>query len=231
MPSFREIYRQHAAQYDQLVTREDYQGNLLRALQAIRPLDGLTVAELGAGTGRVTRLLGPYVRGIFAFDASHHMLGEAQTQLRACGLRAALAVADNAALPLPAACADLAVEGWSFGHATSWFPDTWRERIGAMLAEMRRVLHPDGLMIVIETLGTGVESPQPPTAALAAFHAWLVGEHGFACTWVRTDYRFESPAEAEALTRFFFGDDLAGRVARERLAVLPECTGIWWRHL
>ena len=43
---------------------------------------------------------------------------------------------------------------------------------------------------------------------------------------IRTGYRFESLAED--LTRFFFGDALADRVAREGLVILPECTGIWW---
>jgi hypothetical protein len=27
--------------------------------------------------------------------------------------------------------------------------------------------------------------------------------------------------------RFFFGDTLADRVVRERLVILPECTGVW----
>jgi hypothetical protein len=45
---------------------------------------------------------------------------------------------------------------------------------------------------------------------------------------IRTDYRFESLAEAEDLMRLFFGDTLADRVASEGLVILPECTGIWW---
>ena len=53
---------------------------------------------------------------------------------------------------------------------------------------------------------------------------------GFASTWVRTDYRFSSAAEAEELIGFFFGPELAARVAGEGMLVVPECTGIWWRH-
>ncbi|GEM_PF-6658666 len=33
-----------------------------------------------------------------------------------------------------------------------------------------------------------------------------------------------------AALRFFFGDDLADRILRDRLIILPECTGIWWRE-
>ena len=64
MPDFKAIYAHHADQYDQLVAREDYQQNIIRALRQIRPLDGLDVVELGAGTGRLTRMLTPLARGI-----------------------------------------------------------------------------------------------------------------------------------------------------------------------
>ena len=228
MPTFREIYTHHADLYERLVAREDYEGRLLPAIAAICPLHGREVVEFGAGTGRVTALLAPHVHAICAFDASHHMLSVAAQRLRGM-VNVWLAVADNRALPLPPAAADVAVEGWSFGHATDWHPDRWQAHIEEALAEMRRVLRPGGMMILIETLGTGCESPQPPSERLAALYAWLEGALGFSHTWVRTDYRFASPQEAEELVRFFFGDDLADRVARQRLTLLPECTGIWWR--
>lgn len=228
MPSFREIYAAHADRYDRLVACEDYRGRLLPALAAIHPLRGARVAEFGAGTGRITALLAPHVRSIRAFDASHHMLSTAAHRLRGM-VNVALAVADNRALPLPAACADLAIEGWSFGHAVGWYPEAWREHIGVALDEMRRVLRPGGAMILIETLGTGCSTPCPPSPGLIKLYAWLESEHGFSRVEIRTDYRFASRQEAEELVRFFFGDELADQVARARRRTLPECTGIWWR--
>ena len=53
-------------------------------------------------------------------------------------------------------------------------------------------------------------------------------EHGLQHRWIRTDYQFESVKEAETMTRFFFGDELADRIVAEQLSILPECTGIWW---
>ena len=50
----KEIYASRARDYERLVAREDYQGNILKALQDIRALAGLDVVELGAGTGRLT---------------------------------------------------------------------------------------------------------------------------------------------------------------------------------
>ncbi|MBN1311053.1 MAG: hypothetical protein JXB30_06500 [Anaerolineae bacterium] len=72
---FQEIYAHHAGQYDRLVSCEDHQGNILRALMAIGPLDGLEVIEMGAGIACLTRLLASLVRSIRAYDVSRHMLG------------------------------------------------------------------------------------------------------------------------------------------------------------
>src|SRR5262245_47490771 len=110
MPDFKTIYAQHADRYDRLVAREDYQGNLLRALGQIRPLAGIDVVELGAGTGRFTRMLAPHVASIRAFDASQHMLDVAAESLARGGwTNWRLDVADSRALPMEEASADLAL--------------------------------------------------------------------------------------------------------------------------
>lgn len=227
MDHFRTIYRTRADDYDTLVAREDFQGSLPQALAKIRPWAGLDVVELGAGTGRLTRLLAPAAASVVALDAAPAMLRVAHLSL-GHSRHVAFAAADNAALPLRDAVADLAVAGWSLGHSVAWYPDAWRDVIGAALAEMRRVLRPGGMVIILETLGTGRETPAPPTDGLAAYYQWLEEAHGFQRAWLRTDYRFASLDEAERLTRFFFGDDLADRVRREGLTTLPECTGLWW---
>ena len=65
--------------------REDYQNNILRAINQILPLDGLDAIELGASTGRLTRLFTPQVRSILALDISAAMLEVARERLRAGG--------------------------------------------------------------------------------------------------------------------------------------------------
>jgi ubiquinone/menaquinone biosynthesis C-methylase UbiE len=229
VPDYQEIYQTQAGKYDLLVSREDYQKNILRALDQVRPLDGLDVIELGAGSGRLTCMLAPIVRAILALDVSQHMLDVAIAKLEKTGLQNwRVAVADNRSLPVADRIADVSIAGWSLGHSTSWHAQTWHDEIGQVLAHMKRGLRPGGTVIILETLGTGWETPHPPTDALAAYYEFLEEEHGFSSTWIRTDYRFTSPSEAEDLTRFFFGDELADGVASEHLAILPECTGIWW---
>lgn len=231
MPTFEEIYAKHADDYDALIEREDYQGHLLPALAQIATLQDTDVVEFGAGTGRLTRLLAPQVRSIHAFDASVHMLTVAERHLSAAGgTNWTLDTADNKRLPVEDDSADIAIAGWSFGHAVGWFPDNWREEIRAAVDEMARVLRLGGTAIILETMTTGSEIPAPPTEGLAQYYGWLERERGFSSTTIRTDYQFASLDEADRLTRFFFGDDLADRVRRENWIVLPENTGIWWRQ-
>jgi ubiquinone/menaquinone biosynthesis C-methylase UbiE len=230
MPDEKEIYDARAEQYDRLVSREDYQHNILPALQQIRPLQGLDVADLGAGTGRLSRLLALLVHHVFLLDRSPHMLDVAAARLERDGLHNwEIQVADHRHLPLRENAVDVVVSGWSLCYLVAWEPDgPWREALREALGEMGRVLRTGGTIILLETLGTGHETPQR-SGWLDAYFRFLE-ENGFSSTWIRTDYRFASPDEAEELTRFFFGDELAAQVLERGQLVLPECTGIWWLH-
>ena len=228
---FRNIYRHQAEQYARLVAREDQHGNLFAALNEIIPLHGLDVVEFGAGTGRLTRLLAVLVNRIRAFDIEPAMLAQAKSLMTATGMTNwSVALGDNGRMPVASDCADLVIEGWSFAHVTRWYPQNWRQRADAMLAEMERILKPGGTAILIETLGTGRRQPQAPTAELANLYAYWQDRRGFSRRWIRTDYQFASSAEADELTRFFFGDELAVACLSGEKVILPECTGIWWKR-
>ncbi len=224
------IYLEHAGEYDRLVMREDYRGNLLGELIRVagKPLADVDAVEMGAGTGRLTRLLAPRVKSIAAFDRSPSMLAVARDHLASSRLKSwRIAIGDNRRLPAAGRCADLVIAGWSLGHAQHWYPDSWRRETALAVDEMRRVVRPGGRLIIVETLGTGYETPRPPHAGLAAYYAYLEAEYGFTRSWIRTDYRFESIEEADTSIRFFFGDELADRIVRDKLLILPECTGFW----
>ena len=229
MPNHPEIYRSQADQYDALVTCEDYQHHLLPALQQVLPLEGITVAEFGAGTGRLTCLLAPLVRQIHAFDLSPAMLELAVRKLTQSGAHNwQVMVADHRQVNLPDGAADLAISGWSVCYVAVDNPQTWSQEISRTLREMERVVHAGGKLVLIETLGTGSTTPNPPQH-LVAYYTWLE-EHGFQRSWIRTDYRFKSLAEAQALSAFFFGEAMLEKIESSQQGILlPECTGIWQR--
>lgn len=230
VPRYRKVYESQAGAYEALVSKEDYQGNILPALDGIVPIAGKEIMEFGAGTGRLTRLLAPRAKSIQAFDAYPAMIAEARARLSQAGLKnVSFAIAENKAIPLERGSADMSIAGWTFGHCTSWYPETWKAEIAGVLDEMRRLTRESGTAVILETLGTGQESPAAPNDRLSEYYAYLERGHSFARSWVRTDYRFESKAQADSLTLAFFGKSFPVRVQPDGSAILPECTGIWHR--
>lgn len=228
MPDHRQVYQLGAAQYQRLIDREDYQGNLLPALQRISPLEGLDLVDLGAGTGRLACLLGPAAASLFAFDASPHMLETAAARLSSLPIdRWLAAAADHRRIPLAASSADLVVSGWSICYLVVWEESRWQSSLRDGLREISRLLRRGGTAVIVETLGTGVDTPQAPET-LQAYFDFLAGS-GFSQTWIRTDYRFQSQQEAQELVGYFFGPEMLERIGPEPEPILPECTGLWWK--
>ena len=229
---FDSIYAERADAYHEMVMREDPAGNLRAVLPGVVDVRAKTVAELGAGTGRVTKILAREAAQVRAFDRAEHMLARARLYLAEEIARGVvtLNLAENLSLPLADASVDAVVEGWSFGHTVSISSDAWRDAAKALLAESSRVLRAGGTLVLIETLGTGAKTPSPPGPILPLFYAWLEKEQGFSARTIRTDYVFESVAQARALTEFFFGALPEHDLHANGSVTVPECTGLWWRR-
>jgi ubiquinone/menaquinone biosynthesis C-methylase UbiE len=230
MTNHQEIYREQAAQYELLVSREDYQGNILRALNQILPFEGLTVADFGAGTGRLACLVAPVVKRVYAFDRSPHMLSVARAKLQQSRLKNwQAAVSDHRWMPLETGTVDVALSGWSVWYVVLENPGSWQAELARALGEMHRVVRSGGKVVLLESLGTGHEQPEPP-AELLPYFAYLEAQ-GFRRDWIRTDYRFSSRVEAESSARFFFGEEMLPKIREdEQGVILPECTGLWWKE-
>ena len=226
----RKIYQSDGDRYEALISREDYQGNILSAIEEILKVDGLDVLDLGAGTGRLTLLLAPHAGWIRSFDTSAEMLRVCRERLVASGLSNwQVDVADHRRLPVPDHSADLAVSGWSVSYLAVWDQENGTGELDKWLEEMKRVLRSGGTIILLESLGTGNETPIR-LEHVESTYRWL-DAHGFESKWIRTDYRFESVDEAAELAGFFFGEEMAKQIRRNGSVILPECTGVWWRNV
>ena len=226
----RKIYQSEGERYEALVSREDYQGNIPRAIDEIINVDGLDIIDLGAGTGRLSLILAPRAKSIHAFDTSAEMLRVCRERLIASGLSNwQVDVADHRNLPIEDHSVDLALSGWSVSYLAVWNPKQPNQELDKGLIEMRRVLRKNGMIILFESLGTGNESPIR-LEHVESTYQWLDG-NGFQSKWIRTDYQFGSLDEAVDLAGFFFGPEMAERVRERRLVILPECTGVWWRKI
>jgi ubiquinone/menaquinone biosynthesis C-methylase UbiE len=225
MPNHKAIYTEEAARYELLVSHEDYEGNLLKVIQRITALEGKDVIDLGAGTGRLTCLLAPFVHSIAAFDASEQMLQVAADKLGKTGLTNwRTGVADHRHLPVEDQSIDLCISGWSICYLVDWNRQAWRAEVEAALAEMNRVLKPGGSIVIIETQGTGFTFPHPPDHLVEYFR--FLDKLHFQSTWFRTDYCFDNEAQALESSTFFFGEEIKQKIEGVKL---PECTGLWWK--
>ncbi|HXQ36497.1 MAG TPA: class I SAM-dependent methyltransferase, partial [Anaerolineales bacterium] len=156
----RRIYQTDGDRYEALISWEDYQGNIPRAIDEIINVDGLHALDLGAGTGRLTLILAPHVKSIRAFDASAEMLRVCRDRLIASGLSNwQVDVADHRQLPVEDHSVDLVVSGWSVSYLSVWNQENGGAELDKWLIEMKRVLRKDGTIILFESLGTGNESP------------------------------------------------------------------------
>jgi len=217
-----DVYAGRASAYDELVSAEDVDANLADAIFRSAETEPAVAVDIGAGTGRITRLLRDRCGLVAASDLSAAMLAHAAKS----GLDD-LAVADATRLPLRTDVADIAVAGWVFAHFRLWLPDDWRTTAGAAVSEMRRVTRSGGRIVVIESLGTGTTAPAPPSEALGEFHEWLVVEEGLDVEIIETDYQFGSVEQAASVMSGFFGVAFGDLVRANRWTRVPEFTGVW----
>lgn len=226
----KKIYQSEGDRYEALISREDYQGNIPRAIDEIIDVNGLDILDLGSGTGRLTLMLAPRANSIRAFDASAEMLRVCRERLLASGLSNwQVDVADHRQLPIPDHSADLVVSGWSVSYLAVWNEEKQTSELDIWLNEMKRVLRAGGTIVLFESLGTGNEEPIR-LEHVESTYQWL-DANGFEHKWIRTDYRFESVDEAADLAGFFFGEEMAVRIRENRSNILPECTGVWWKQV
>lgn len=208
------------------------QPDLTEVIKEIRPYQGLDVLDLGAGSGRLTSIIAPEAKSVVCTDISNAMLELLDQKLSRGNLSPnwTTVVADHRSLPIADASIDLAVSGWSICYLTNTDNADWEQNLASVLDELTRVVKPNGTIIIFETMGTGAETPDPPEF-LKPYYEQLENKYGFEHRWIRTDYTFANAAEARERTEFFFGPELAQWIEEKRWSIVPECAGIWWRHL
>ena len=133
----------NAAQWEQLrslhVQEQEVEAALLNLLGKAK-FD--TLIDLGTGTGRMLELLSPFASKLWGVDQSRDMLAIARGKLEARGLKyAQLRQADIYALPYADASGDLVTI-----HQVLHFLDDPQRA----LVEARRVLKPNGILIIVD---------------------------------------------------------------------------------
>ncbi len=125
--------------------------------------EGMTVADIGTGTGFVSAGVAPRVQRVVAVDNSPAMLSVARKNFDALGLgNVELMVGEMTSLPLESASVDAAFANMVLHHA---------EDPEAMLREIARVVKPGGTVVI--------------TDEVEHSYAWMREEH--ADVWLGFD--------------------------------------------
>ncbi|AYB43251.1 class I SAM-dependent methyltransferase [Paenibacillus lautus] len=227
--SIDEIYDKQAQAYEAMVSR---QPDLSELIHRVKPYEGLDVLDLGAGSGRLTMLLAADARSLICTDISQPMLDILDDKCSEAldSRNWTTMVADHRNLPVASSSVDLIVSGWSISYLADSSHEEWRENLELVMAELHRVLRPGGTILILETMGTGTETPNPPDF-LTGYYAQLEQQYGFSHQWIRTDYVFDTVEEALLNTGFFFGEELTDKIIANQWSTVPECAGVWWKHV
>ena len=231
MPSMQEIYNNHSSKYDELVTHEDYKNNLNNYLLENFNFNGKTIIELGVGTGRVTKIFIELAKEVLCYDNSLHMLDKAKFNLNQFKSKIDFIQCNNHNISSINTKADFVIEGWSFGHSIVENQEGIETITEKLYNDCVNLLNKNGVLIIIETLGTNVSKASVKSQPLQKFYQLLVNSYGFHKKIIRTDYSFKSNEEAKRIMSFFFGNKIGDSLNFIEKGVVKEFTGIWSKQL
>jgi ubiquinone/menaquinone biosynthesis C-methylase UbiE len=138
-----EYFRANAENWEKLRSLHVHEEDVEHAMQAIVGQQGIkTLIDLGTGTGRILAMLSPSAEQAYGIDSSREMLAIARANIERSGLRhAQVRQADIYALPFANATADLV----TIHQVLHFLDDPARA-----LTEARRVLKPDGRLLIVD---------------------------------------------------------------------------------
>jgi ubiquinone/menaquinone biosynthesis C-methylase UbiE len=173
MSDFNEIYNSQATKYQELISHEDVDSNLLPALEGITSHKGKHLLDLGTGTGRIPLLVKHLTTQITGIDLHWDMLREHKTQQQKVKEGWGLLQADFRFLPFQNNLFDIITAGWSISAIISGEKRYWENQISLVLKEIHRTIKQEGAIIIIETMSTASLTPTPPHEDLATYYSWL----------------------------------------------------------
>ena len=136
-------FRENAAEWHRIrslyVDEREVEAALVDIINAAEPRDLL---DIGTGTGRMVEILAPYAQSALGIDQSREMLSIARVNLERSGLdNASVRLGDMYQLALPDASFDAVVI-----HQVLHYAD----RPAAAIAEVARVLRPNGILVLVD---------------------------------------------------------------------------------
>lgn len=132
MATHEEIYRNQAEAYEWMISK---QPDFINYINEIRPVPGLDILDLGAGSGRFAVSLAKQAKSLLCTDKSDAMLSLLDRKLEQQGVDRnwTTLVADHRQLPLADGSVDMVISGWSLCYLAHSGMKNWENNLEQML--------------------------------------------------------------------------------------------------
>ncbi len=176
----------------------DPDGRIPAAMQAVGPLEGQTLLEVGAGPGDRSLRYASLASHVYALERDPQAFAMLRGRIKSAGVTNITALQGGPeSIPLETGAVSLVYATWTaaFGAGGE-----------AALEEVERVTRSGGKVVIVENYGHDHLS-RFWTEAEARCESWLpwFEARGYACRVVETVWRFPGPAEAQTVLGALWG--------------------------
>ncbi len=208
----------------------DPEGLIEATIEALHPLAGSTVLDVGCGSGFHLPWFAGRAAHVVGVEPHEPLLRLAARRVRSLDRatrgRIELRRGTAQALPLPDASVDLVHARWAYFFGPGCEPG---------LAEVARVLRPGGTAVVIDndatrsTFGGWFRAGLPSYDPVAVERFWA--SQGFDQVPLMVRWTMATRAELESVVRIEFAPALADRLlAGHRGTEVDYAVNVWWRR-
>ena len=177
----------------------DPEGRIPASMQAVAPIEGRVLLDVGAGVGDRTIVYARLSAHVYALELDPKALPILRGRIKSSGAANVTVLPAGAeAIPLENDSVDVAYATWSYFFGPGAEPG---------LTEVERVVRPGGDIVVVQNYGHDELARfwTPSEGECETWPLWFK-EHGFTCEVVDTVWRFPGPEEALAVLAFLWGE-------------------------
>lgn len=176
----------------------DRDGRIAAAMEALAPIDGRRLLDVGAGVGDRTIRYAESAAHVYALEPDPQALPILRGRIKSSGATNVTVLPGGAhSIPLDADCVDAAYATWAYFFGPGSEPG---------LRELERVVRPGGNIAIVQNYGRDELASlwTPDEAECESWVGWFE-QQGFVCEVVDTVWSFSTVEDAARVLEFLWG--------------------------